>query len=159
MMIMNTAFCYTTEFVLDKAYYSECFDESVNQAPGLKPYTKALIFFITGLGLLLTQINNYASWFIIALGVLEALSIKFKRPWWLLRQSWSRASGNKATLTLDEVGIKTHSLYINSSLSWQKIDKIEETEKGFLLYINKQKQYLSKGYLDNACCDFIRSKI
>ncbi len=156
---MTTSFSYTTKFILDKSYYSECFDESVNQEVSLQTYSKAIIFGLIGLALLLTSVNNYASWFIIALGILEALSIKFKRPWWLLRQMWSRAAGNSATLTIDEQGIHTQSDYINSQLLWNQIYSLKETEKGFLIKLEKSTSYLSKNGLNDAAITFIRNKI
>ncbi|MCG9695834.1 YcxB family protein [Shewanella sp. Isolate11] len=156
---MTAPFSYTSTFTLDKSYYSECFDESVNQVHSIKTYTKAILFGLAGCALLLTAANNYASWFIIALGVLEALSIKFKRPWWLLRQMWSRAAGNDVTLTIDDTGIHTQSDYINTLIEWQQVYRINETDKGFLIIVAKGKNYLSKRYLDDSATDFIRSKI
>ncbi len=154
---MTEAFNYSTQFILDKSYYCECFDESVTQKVTLKTYLKALIFVLIGLALLLTAANNYASWFIIALGILEALSIKFKRTWWLLRQMWSRAADNPVTLTINEQGIHTFSDYIDSKILWDQIYDLKETKQGFLIRLEKSQTYLSKGYLNTVAIDFIRN--
>ena len=154
----DSSFHYSTHFILDKAYYGECFDASVTQDVPRTAYAKALGFLLVGLALLLTGVNAYASWFIIALGVLEALSIKFKRPWYLARQMMSKAAGNEASLTLDEQGVKTESLYVNQLLLWDDIDAIQETTTGFLLLSSGQKHYLSKRFLDEASCEFVRNK-
>ncbi|QYJ98530.1 YcxB family protein [Shewanella alkalitolerans] len=154
----NASFSYSTHFTLDRAYYAECFDASVTQPAPRAEYTKALGFLLIGLALLLTGVNAYASWFIIALGVLEGLSIKFKRPWYLTRQMMSKAAGNEANLTLNEQGISIESLYVKQQLSWDGIDDIQETSAGFLLLAGGQKHYLSKRFLDEACCQFIRGK-
>lgn len=156
---MNPTFRYTTQFTLDKTYYSECFDQSVNQDFSIKHYIKACIFIVAGTALLLTGVNNYASWFIIGLGLLEALSIKFKRPWWLMRQMWSRAAGNKVNLTLDEDGIATQSDHLESLLPWEDICRFKETEQGFLLQLRRGQYYLSKRYLDHPAEEFIRTKV
>ncbi len=156
---MTEPFNYSTQFILDKPYYSECFDESVNQEVSIKTYSKAIIFVVIGLALLLTNVNNYASWFIISLGILEALSIKFKRPWWLWRQMLSRVAGNPVTLTINEQGIKTQSDYINASIAWNQIYSLKETQKGFLIRLEKSQSYLSKGNLNEVAIIFIRNKI
>ena len=155
---MDTSFRYTTQFILDKPYYSECFDESVPPNPSKKVYTKAIIFIVIGTALLLTGANNYASWFIIGLGFLEGLSIKFKRPWWLLRQMWSKAAGNEVDLTIDEQGITTKSLYVDTKVLWDEMDQIKETEQGFLITKARSQSYISKRHLDQPTCEFIRNK-
>ncbi|QYJ85422.1 YcxB family protein [Shewanella mesophila] len=155
---MEPAFRYTTQFILDKPYYSECFDQSVSVDPSLKRYSKASIFVGMGTILLLTGANNYASWFIIGLGILEALSVKFKRPWWLLRQMWSRAAGNEVELTIDENGIATKSAYVNAIIAWDDIYRLKETEQGFLFTLERGQSYLSKRYLNQQACEYIRSK-
>ncbi|MCG9756796.1 YcxB family protein [Shewanella insulae] len=155
---MTATFHYSTHFILDRDYYGECFDASVTQPAPRAEYTKSLCFLLAGLALLMTGVNAYASWFIIALGVLEALSIRFKRPWYLTRQMMSKAAGNEASLTLDEQGVKTESLYVKQQLLWADIDEIEETATGFLLLTKGQKHYLSKRHLDDACHHFLREK-
>lgn len=155
---MDAPFRYTTQFILDKPYYSECFEQSVSVERSLKLYTKASIFIGIGTMLLMTGANNYASWFIIGLGVLEALSVKFKRPWWLLRQMWSRAAGNEVELTIDENGIATKSAYVDTVILWTDIYRLKETEQGFLFTLERGQSYLSKRYLNQGACEYIRSK-
>ena len=155
---MTTPFHYSKHFILDKAYYGECFDASVTQAPKLADYYKAIGFLLMGLALLMTGVNAYASWFIVGLGVLEALSVKYKRPWYLWRQMMSKAAGNEACLTLDEEGITTESLYVNQQLLWDSIDELKETDSGYLLRSGNRQHYLSKRHLNNESQDFLRKK-
>ncbi|GIU45648.1 YcxB family protein [Shewanella algidipiscicola] len=156
---MSDPFHYTTQFTLDKAYYAECFDQSVTQDTSIKTYYKAIGFIVIGTALLLTGSNSYASWFIVGLGVLEALSVKFKRSWWLMRQMWSKAAGNETTLTIDERGISTHSYCVDSLIAWDEMYRINETDKGFLITLAKGTSYVSKSHLSTQACDFIRAKI
>ncbi len=155
---MNSEYSYTTQYTLDKSHFSECFDESVTIDTSIRAYRKAIIFTLIGVLLLLTGINAYASWFLIALGVLEALNIRYKKPWWLLRQMMSKAANNEVTLTIDTKGISNDSFYVKGTILWQDIVSIKETEQGFLLNQNKTVSYLSKRSLDEEAIAFVVSK-
>lgn len=156
---MNSEYSYTTQYTLDKSHFSECFDESVTIDTSIRAYRKAIIFTLIGVLLLLTGINAYASWFLIALGVLEALNIRYKKPWWLLRQMMSKAANNEVTLTIDTKGISNDSFYVKGTILWQDIVAIKETEQGFLLNQSKTVSYLSKRSLDDEAIAFVVSKI
>ncbi|MEZ9198288.1 YcxB family protein [Shewanella sp. 10N.286.54.B9] len=155
---MNSEYSYTTQYTLDKSHFSECFDESVIIDTSIRAYRKAIIFTLIGVLLLLTGINAYASWFLIALGVLEALNIRYKKPWWLLRQMMSKAANNEVTLTIDTKGISNDSFYVKGTILWQDIVSIKETEQGFLLNQSKTVSYLSKRSLDDEAIAFVVSK-
>ncbi len=155
---MSTPFEYSTTYVLDKSHFSETFDESVTLEPGLRPYTKAAVFVLLGTALLVSEFNGYLAWFFVAIGVLEALSVRFKKPWWLARQMLSRAANSKLTLKIDEGGVSSKSFYVDSRLAWQDITRIEETTRGWLLYQGKGRVYVSKRCLSAVANDFIRAK-
>ena len=155
---MNSEYSYTTQYTLDKSHFSECFDESVTTDTSIRAYRKAIIFTLIGVLLLLTGINAYASWFLIALGVLEALNIRYKKPWWLLRQMMSKAANNEVTLTIDTKGISNDSFYVKGTILWQDIVAIKETEQGFLLNQAKSVSYLSKRSLYEEAIAFVASK-
>ncbi|WOT04509.1 YcxB family protein [Shewanella youngdeokensis] len=156
---MKSQHSYTTQYTLDKSHFSECFDESVVIDNSIRAYRKAIIFSFIGILLLLTNINAYASWFLIALGVLEALNIYYKKPWWLMRQMVSKAANNEVTLTVDETGITHDSFYVNGTVLWQDIATITETKQGFLLKQAKTVSYISKRSLDEATLGFVRQKM
>ena len=114
---MSDSFSYTTSFILDKAHFSECFEQSVT-ATILKSYRKAAIIALLGLILLfVVSSNNYVSFFVIALAAIEALGVKYKKTWWLWRQMLSKASNHKVELLVDSNGITTTSFHINSQLA------------------------------------------
>ncbi|AQS39701.1 hypothetical protein Sps_04616 [Shewanella psychrophila] len=155
---MNSPFSYTTQYILDKPHFSECFDESVTIDTSWRAYTKAIGFFFIGIALLLTGMNAYASWFVIGLGVLEGGNVKFKKTWWLWRQMMSKAAGNEVMLTIDEQGVSSHSFYVKSQILWTDVSEIVTTDRGFLIKHPTGTSYVSKQVLDEAALAFICSK-
>lgn len=160
---MPTSFNYTTTYVLDKTHFSETFDESATPETGIRAYAKAIILAMLGLALLyVAEFSGYFAWFLIGLGVIEGLSVRFKKPWWLARQMLSRAANNKVTLSIDEHGIKTESAYVDSTIAWENISHIQPTERGWLLYQGEKRRgprsYLSNRCLSDEAIAFIRSK-
>ncbi|EDQ01121.1 hypothetical protein [Shewanella benthica] len=156
---MTSPFSYTTKYSLDKAHFSECFDESVTIDTTWRAYTKALGFFFVGVALLLTGMNAYASWFVIGLGTLEWGNVKFKKTWWLWRQMMSKAAENEVTLTLDEQGIGSHSFYVNSQILWGDVSEIIVTARGFLIKHPAGTNYVSKQVLNETALAFINNKV
>lgn len=155
---MNEQYSYTTQYTLDKSHFSECYDESVVVDRSIRAYRKAIIFTVVGTALMLTNINGYASWFIIALGALEALSVYFRKPWWLMRQMMSKAANNEVTLTIDESGITNDSFYVQGTILWQEVSQITPTAQGFLIKHGKGTSYLSKRSLDEQAIQFVLDK-
>ena len=128
---MSEPFSYSTSFTLDKAHFRECFDQSVTIDTSINAYRKALAFVVVGLLILLfTDYEPYLASFIVGLGVVEALSVKYQRAWWVTRQMLGRSSNSTINLTLDETGITTQSALVNFTLNWQDISAIEKTELG-----------------------------
>lgn len=156
---MKSEYRYTTQYSLDKSHFNECFDESVVIDTSIRAHRKSIIFALIGIILMLTGINAYASWFIIALGVLEALTVRYKKPWWLMRQMMSKAANNEVTLTIDEQGISNDSFYVKGTILWQNVVSISETEQGFLLKQANAVNYLSKRSLDEDAIAFVRGKM
>ncbi|MCT8987450.1 YcxB family protein [Shewanella phaeophyticola] len=165
---MSSAFTYTCEYVLDKAYFEECFDQSVTTQVHPKQYLKTAIFVIIGLGILLLDnlsqlpISNketyYLGYFFIGLGVVEWLSIRFKRTWWLWRQMMSKAAGDTVTLEINDAGIHSQSTHVNQQIAWKDVYRVTQTEAGFLIALQKSTTYLSKRCLDVASIEFIANK-
>lgn len=158
---MNTSF--SCKFILDKAHFNECYSESSTLVLSTKTFLKSGVLMLFGLLLLLfTPVNGYTAWFVIALGILEALSIYYNQAWWVMRQMLSKASNSEVTVTIDEQGVLSESFYHTGRILWQDTTSIDETERGFVLHFNagksKGKSYLSKSTLTNLAQEFIRAK-
>lgn len=155
---MTTSFSYQYEFTLDKAHFEECYDESVVVDMRPKRFLKAGLFVLFGIALLFSDLTRYAAYFFVGLGIVEALSIRYQRPWWLMRQMMSKAAGNDVTLLIDEHGIKTQSLYVHQLITWGEIYRIKETQAGFLVTHKAGTSYISKRCLNDDAADYIRQK-
>lgn len=160
---MNSPTSFTSKFTLDKAHFNECYRESTTLDLSAKAFFKSSVLMLFGLTLLLfTSVDAYAAWFVVALGILEALSIYYSQPWWVLRQMLSRASNSEVTLTVDEQGVLSESFYHNGRILWQDITTINETNFGFVLHFkagkSTGKSYLSKSCLSNDAQQYIISK-
>jgi hypothetical protein len=171
---MNSHASFSTQFTLDKAHYNECYTQSSTLIHNKKTYFKANILTIFGLFILLfTPVNTYAAWFVIAMGLIESISVYYHQPWWVARQMLSKASGSTVTLTIDDKGILTESFYANSRIIWSDVTDVTETELGlvifFTLHKNKHgekisgkpissKSYVSKQGLNADTIAFIQTK-
>ncbi|WP_298771943.1 YcxB family protein [uncultured Shewanella sp.] len=151
---------FTCQYKLDKQYFIECYEQSTTTtSTSIKKYNKSLFFIIVGTAMLLTQLNSYASWFLIALGILEALSVKFQKSWWLMRQMFSKAANSDIRLTINEQHIQIHSYYVNKTLPWSEVSQVIKTEKGFIVFHGKARHYLSNQHLNNVIIKFISNKV
>jgi len=156
---MTSPFYFSTTYILDKSHFSETFDESVTVDKSNTVYFKTIVLAMLGLGILIfTDVNPYAAWFIVALGAIEALSIRFRKAWWLARQLISKAANADVTLTIDEKSVSSKSFYVTSEISWLEITKVEQTVQGWLLYHKGGKNYLSNRCLSDAANEFINAQ-
>lgn len=138
---------FITQFTLTRDYLAESFDQSL-------PYGKSakLIFlfpallFVIGAGLLaFTEQPKIAGIILIAMSVLELLHIRFRRAWWLMRQTWGRSNDSEVTLTIDAEGVQTKNAHTHTTLLWADIERVIETDLGLILVaISGSQQYLSK---------------
>ena len=152
---MKPDFAYSTTFTLDKTYFAECYQESVTINHSWQSYAKAIFFTLFGAFLvLLTEINAYVAWFLFALGIVEALSVYYQKPWWVARQMLSKASKSEVTLTINEQGIKSHSFYIDETILWSDISAVEKTTQGWVVQHAKGKNYLSSAFLSDKVTAF-----
>lgn len=154
---------FTSKFTLDKPHFNECYSQSNTVERTGKAYLKSGILTVFGLYLLLlTQINAYAAWFVIALGILEAVSIYYHQPWWVIRQMLSRASNSEVTVTIDERGVLSESFYHTGRILWQDVTEIKESSLGFVIFFtldkSSGKSYLSKNCLSTEAQAYIVEK-
>jgi len=156
---MTSPFSYSTTYVLDKSHFSETYDASVVVDDSKQPYLKSVIIALVGMAILyLTDIDPHIAWFVVALGGLEALSVRFQKPWWLARQMISKAANNPLTLTIDDIGINTKSLYVEGTILWEDVSKFEKTDLGWLLFHKGSKAYISDRILSEEAQAFMSGK-
>jgi len=156
---MSENFSYSTKFVLDKAYYTECFEQSVTIDNSWRAYAKAIFFSaFGGVLVIFTEVNPYAAWFVFTLGIVEALSVYYQKPWWVTRQMFSKAAKSEVELTINEQGVSSHSFYIDDAILWSDVAQLSKTELGWLIQHNKGKNYLSDRFLSQAATDFLQAK-
>lgn len=149
---------HSSSYILNREYFTECFDESAPPAIGLKPYGKAILLTIGSGIFFVAEIHAYVAWFLLALGIVELLSVRFRRGWWVARQMISRAAGTKVSIRVNDQGIFTDNNRHQRSILWSDITEIRSTEKGFLIVHNKGTTYLSKKGLDKDFLDFLADK-
>jgi len=156
---MTPSVNYQTSFVLDKSHFSECFDESFVEVSFSKKYLKAIILGIIGLALLfLVGTNNYAAFFVVALSAVEALSIYYKKTWWLWRQMLSKAYNHTVELVVNDKGITIKSFHVNSEMLFENITNCKESKSGLLLTHLNSINYVSKSCLSDDVIEFITTK-
>lgn len=156
---MPIAFSFTTTYRLDKTHFNECYDASVTVDRSLRRYVKALILSSGGLLLLyFTEVGPYVAWFILGIGIIEALSVYYRKPWWVARQMLSKAAGLEVTLTLNEQSIDSESSYLESSILWTEVSVLEKTSQGWLVQHNAGKNYIASSCLSEQAEDFLAEK-
>lgn len=157
---MQQPFSYKTTYQLDKAHFQECYSESAIIPTPFNAYKKAIALTVAGMLLVLfTQMNPYAAWFIFAVGILEAVSTYYQKPWWVMRQMLSKAAKGNVDLTIDEDGIVSKSFYATLTLLWSEVLLIETTQLGWLIKHAKGRSYISNKNLSEAAVSFLTEKL
>lgn len=143
---------FTAQFMLSRAYLAETFDESLPHGKGANPnYWFPAGMLAAGVSLLtMTGQPGFAGAMLVALGVLELLHIRYRRAWWLARQMWGRSANSEVTLSVNEDGIETKSLFVHTTLPFSDVARVIDTELGLIL-VDKhgEQQYLSRSVLPN----------
>ncbi|KTF16090.1 YcxB family protein [Pseudoalteromonas sp. H105] len=150
---------FNTSYTLDKPYFYECFDESLQYSTQAKPKYGLLILLISlGLISIYALEQHYLGNFMIVAAIVECIAFYYRRPWWVTRQMLSRASGSKATLTIDEDGFSSENPHKSYQITWQQIDDIIFTPRGILLKSKKGMQYISNSVLNEEAINFIKKR-
>ncbi|MGH1372090.1 MAG: YcxB family protein [Cellvibrionaceae bacterium] len=145
-------------YILNREYFSECFDQTADTAPNPKRYLLAVMLAIFAAVLFIAETDVYIAWFMVCLSIVELLSIRYKRAWWITRQMLSRAAGSKVTIHIDAQGISTHSSHHQLSMPWSEITNIKATEKGFLVSHGSGNRYVSNSGLDEDAVTLLNTK-
>ena len=138
---------FNTQFSLSREYLSECFDQSLPYGKSAQPnyLFPALLFAAGAVILFFTEQPKIVGSMFIALAVLELIHIRFRRAWWLTRQTWGKSADSVVRLTIDEDGIQTRNSDTKLALLWADIESVIETELGLILVTKSgSQQYLSK---------------
>ena len=149
---------HTSYYILDREYFSECFDESANTAASFKTYRQAILLIIMASIFFVMEVEAYLFWFLLCLSVVELLSIRYKRSWWIARHMLSRAANSKVNIRIDDQGIFTLSPFHQQDWLWNDISEIKSTEKGFVVIHNSVTSYLSKSGLDEDALALLTTK-
>ena len=154
------SFEYSSKFVLDKSYFVECYEASADDNLTVKHFTKSIVLILVGLvSLFFSQVSAYFGWFMIGLGIVGALGIYYRKPWWLTRQMLSRAANSEIDLVINEAGIETQSRFNQNNLSWENVNQLKVSEHGYLIVMkNQSKHYLSARNLSDDAKAFIEAK-
>jgi hypothetical protein len=158
--MMTSSFQYSTRYKLDSSHFRETFEESGAGNVSLSAYFKAVFLVLVGLSILaLTDILPYAAWFIIVLGIVDALSVYFRKPWWLARQMLSMDANIELSLTIDDKGISSQSSRLNSQILWTDVSDIQKSNRGWLIQHTAGKTYLSSKHLSDEAIAFVDEKM
>ncbi len=156
---MTTPFSYTTQYILNKQHFRECYSQSVIANNAISAYFKSIVLSLIGLLLVrYSEVNAYIAWFIVCLGGLEALSVYYHKAWWVTRQVFSKAANSEVTLTIDEEGITSQSAFVELKLEWQAVKALTATELGWLVEHGQGKNYISNSCLTAQAIAFLTAK-
>ena len=157
---MQQPFSYSTTYQLDKAHFQECYSESAIIPTPFHAYKKSMVLILAGMLLVLfTQMNPYVAWFVFAMGILEAASSYYQKPWWVMRQMLSKAAKGNVDLTIDEEVIVSKSFYASLTLLWSEVLSMEMTQLGWLIIHAKGRSYISNNNLSEEAVLFLSEKL
>ena len=141
---MTQHFTYSSKYILDKPHFNECFTQSVKAGLSWRDFFKSIVLGVFGLLLLLfSDVNAYAAWFIVALGAVEGVSIRFRKAFWVTRQMMGKSAGSEVTLEIDEQGLSIKSFYVAQMILWQEITTLNKSPLGWVIIHSQGKSYLS----------------
>lgn len=148
------SFTYHGHYILDKNYYLECYDQTVQLKQGKKVYAKTVILFFIGcLIAFFSDEYQVVALFMMALAAIELLGVFFHRTWWLWRQLLSKASGTRIDFIIDEQKINITSRFNVLDIPWEDVVQLVRTSKGFIIQRSSDRYYLSASYLSDEVID------
>ena len=153
---------YTTSFKLSKAYFRECFDQSIQYGNNRRRVEHIIgtLALVTGISLFIyTDLAILAPLVFIIIGTYELSNPFMKKIKWINRQMSSEAANIDMEICISDKGITSKSSYKNINMPWTGIKKIVETPKGILFFPRKGMHiYLQKKSLPQGAVEFIFSK-
>ncbi|MDW7547678.1 YcxB family protein [Pseudoalteromonas sp. McH1-7] len=156
----NENLSFQSQFKLDKAYYKECFEESEANGLAIKPKYGLLILLVAlGFFAIYGLQEHYLGNFLILLAVVECLAFYYRKAWWVTRQALSRAAGNVVTVSITDNQIITKASHAEFCYAFNAIEKLIETERGFLVFQSNKPSYISKSGLSAEAIEFLSQKV
>ena len=157
---MTKPFSYQTTFILDKSHFRECYDESVQAQSFVTLYGKGALLLLVGAGLVLfSELNQYAAWFIFSLGVLELVSNRYKKSWWVARQMLSKVAKAEVTLEINQESLHISSFYHDNKMLFSDVELIIPTENGWLISHKSIRHYVSNRCLNEPAQAFLQAEM
>lgn len=150
---------HTNYYILNREYFSECFDQTANTETSFKTYFLAIALASIACALFMSESETYIAWFLLCLSGVELLSIRYKRAWWIARQMISRAAGSKVNIRIDDEGISTQRGDHQQIMLWADITGITRTEKGFVISHATGNHYLSNSCLDDGALALLNTRV
>jgi len=156
---MTKPFNYQTTFILDKSHFNECYDESVQAQTFATLYRKGAILLLVGAGLVLfSDLNPYAAWFIFSLGVLEIISSRYKKAWWVARQMLSKVAKAEVSLEINQDCVHISSFYNDNKMLFSDIELLTPTQNGWLITHHSIRHYISNRCLSESAKALLQAK-
>jgi len=157
---MTQSFNYQTTFILDKSHFSECYDESVPASTFAALYRKGAFLLLIGVLLVMfSELNPYAAWFIFSLGLLEIVSSRYKKAWWVARQMLSKVAKAEVSLQINAESVHISSFYNDNKMKFSDIERITATDQGWLISHNSFRHYISNRCLNASALAFLQAKM
>ena len=157
---MTQPFSYQTTFILDKSHFSECYDESVPASTIAALNRKGGFLLLIGVLLVMfSELNPYAAWFIFSLGLLEIVSSRYKKAWWVARQMLSKVAKAEVSLQINAESVHISSFYNDNKMKFSDIERITATDQGWLISHNSFRHYISNRCLNASALAFLQAKM
>lgn len=155
---------YQTSFTLNKAHYNECFEQSQSITPkSNRRYFKTGALALLGFFFYLTKrdgLSAHLGAFFFILAFVDALSVLYAQAWWVNRQMFSKAAGNKVQIKISETGLEIKSDFVNKVINFADISSVKSTEKGIILMLSTGgNSYLSKNHFSAEAWQFLLAKL
>lgn len=157
---MTEDYSYRTTFILSKDHLGECYEQSVVVDRSIMIYKRGIISLVFGICLLVFNlVSDYIAYFVVALGILEICSTRYRKTWWLWRQMLGKSYKSEVTMLVDADGINNHSDYVDENIQWQSITAVEKTPLGLIIRHSKGASYVSNSCLDDQAAAYIVDRV
>ena len=152
-----------TKIKLDRDYYIETFMQSYRYGSNRFWYERLFgILFLVVAVMMVTRSDKITatSCVLFLIGLYEVAGLYIKKFWWVNRQMKSKVANKEVVIKLTEEGIESSGPYSEAKMSWNGIERIVESDKGFLIWPQKGIHiYLPKSTVDSKSIEILRKKI
>ena len=157
MSIMEIKVTFNMDDEFQKEFFQQTYRHAYLRTKIM--FGAAIVFLVLGIVGLALHIGIAAPIVLIALGVYELFGVPIKRHFWLKKYFNDNNSGKEVSYTFTGSDFKAESSVGKSEIKWEGIIKAKETDKGFLLWLQKElHMYLPKSVLPEEAINLIRKK-